>query len=68
MTERETILSVWLGELLYERGETHDWMAIEEIDQKINAIYVLLDIDKRTKRFAESMKDCIEIVNEKSKP
>jgi hypothetical protein len=44
--DRESMLAFWLGELMYERDNCHDWIRENALTDKINAIYVLLGIDK----------------------
>jgi hypothetical protein len=46
-------LCTYLGTLLYQRDNTHDWIEKDALTEKISAIYVLLDIDDRQPTWME---------------
>lgn len=50
-------LCEYLGELMYYKGQTHDWIASEEITEKINAVNVLLDLDTQEPSWFEKVAD-----------
>ena len=49
------LLAEKLGELLYQKDNCFDWEEKDNIKEKINAIYVLLDIDKKEETFMNSI-------------
>lgn len=60
--ELEEQLYFHLGELMHGKDSTFDWYEKDKIIAKINAVYVLLDIDKREDRFHNIMDDILKEV------
>lgn len=52
-------LSEYLGELMHKQENTFDWIEKEVITRKINAVYVLLDIDKREESWLEKVRKAL---------
>jgi hypothetical protein len=53
---------MYLGDLLYKRDNTHDWIEREKVIRKLNAVYTLLDIDKNEQTFSDFAKQIIREV------
>lgn len=56
----EDLLAVYLGELLYKKDNCFDWIEVEKLKEKINAVYVLLGVEKKEKSFMEAIKEIWE--------
>jgi hypothetical protein len=54
------LLSVYLGELLYKHETTFDWIEKDQVSRQINAVYTLLDIDKKEHTFNDTAREILK--------
>lgn len=54
-------LAYYLGELMYQRDLEHDWIKKDAIIEKINAINILLGIDRKEKTWFQKVSENINL-------
>lgn len=53
--ELKDMLLVFLGELMYEKDNTHDWIEKNKVINKINACNLLLGFDATNKTWIQQL-------------